>query len=233
MKTTHLFFDLDRTLWDFEKNSQVALTTLYNELELNHYTKHYLQFFDKYKKINKELWTLYGKNKISKEALRDQRFVLTFEALGIDNVDLAKRMAQGYLDISPNQTNLFPNTLETLEELKKEGYRLNIITNGFKEVQYHKITNSGLKPYFDQVVCSEEVGVAKPHRQVFDFAIDKSKANRENSVMIGDDIKADILGAESAGIRAVLFDPDTKKRYASDMTRIQNLEELPLLILQM
>lgn len=233
MKTSQLFFDLDRTLWDFETNSQIALTTLYQQLGLREFTPHYLAFYSKYRKINAELWDLYGKNKITKEELRDQRFIRTFKALGIPDVDLAKKMAQGYLDISPNQTKLFPNTIETLEELKKQDYRLSIITNGFMEVQYHKISNSGLTPYFDEIICSEEVGISKPSKKVYDYALDKTKAKRNESIMIGDDLKADVLGAEAAGIRAVLFDPNEKNRYDNSMNRIKNLNELPFLILKL
>lgn len=233
MKITHLFFDLDRTLWDFEKNSQIALTQLYNDLGLTRFTKHYLQFFNQYQSINKELWVLYGKNKITKEELRDRRFIQTFEALGIHDVALAKKMAQGYLDISPNQTALFPGTMETLSALKDAGYHLNIITNGFKEVQLHKIINSRLAPFFEEVICSDEIGVQKPDRRVFDEAIRRADADRRTSVMIGDDMKADVLGAEAAEIQAVLFDPNVKRRYDNEIRRIENLEELPMLLLKM
>lgn len=233
MHKKQLFFDLDRTLWDFEANSRKALDILYHDLGINKLTSHFIHFHETYKSVNHELWELYAKNKISKEQLRNQRFIQTFERLGIEDPVLAAEMGDGYIEISPNQTLLFPNTLETLTELKQAGFQMTIITNGFEEVQHRKLENCNLIQFFDHVICSEVVGYSKPDKRVYDFALDQSKAKREHSVMIGDDLKADVLGSEAAGLTGILFDPVIKKLYTSEIHRIRNLDELPMLLMKL
>lgn len=228
-----LFFDLDRTLWDFEENSKTALNTLFHEYGLDKKVDHFIHFHEVYKRINKQLWEQYAQNKIDKEYLRIQRFAQTFEQLDIPDEKLAKKFDEGYISISPFQTQLFPNTKETLNELQKLGYRMSIITNGFEEVQHIKLKNCGIDHFFDEVVCSEQIGYSKPDKRVFEFALEKTSSVSENSVMIGDDIRGDVIGAEAVGIQGILFDPNRKKIYDSEITRISDLAQLPLKILEL
>lgn len=227
-----LFFDLDRTLWDFEANSKLALDILYHDLKLDQETDHFIHFHEVYKRVNSELWELYAKNQVSKEDLRNQRFVRTFAKLGINDEERALRMSDGYIELSPNQTLTFPNTKETLEELKSKGYKMGIITNGFEEVQYRKLKNCDLLQFFDVVVCSEDVGYSKPDKRVYDYALDKIQSKATNSIMIGDDMKADVLGANAAGLTGVLFDP-SKTNYSNEIQRIKNLSEVPSMLLNL
>lgn len=231
MKKQHLLFDLDRTLWDFEENSKNALSILYHQYGLDNHTEHFIQFHETYKKINRKLWEKYSKRKITKEELRTSRFTQTLEKLGINAPEIATKLGEDYIEISPNQTQLFPNTLEILTELKNLGYSMNIVTNGFAEAQFRKLENCKLTPFFDHVICSETVGFSKPDRRVYNFALEKANAKKEDTVMIGDDLRADVLGAEAAGITGILFDEDTKRRYSKSITRISDLKELPLLLL--
>ena len=180
----HLFFDLDRTLWDFEKNSETALNILYDELNLDNHLRSFRSFHTKYKKINGELWDQYSKGKITKDLLRVKRFQDTLAHFDVKSKDLSHSLAEGYVSISPYQTNLFPDAIETLEKLKNDNFELHIITNGFLEVQHIKLDKSGLKPYFDVILCSEEVGKNKPSRMVFDHALDLAKAKNDESIMI-------------------------------------------------
>lgn len=223
----HLFFDLDRTLWDFERNSEAALRILFDELELGNRVKSFESFHKTYKKINAQLWQAYGTGKLTKEVLRVKRFDDTLKSFQADNRELAEQLADGYVSISPRQTHVFPNTHETLENLKNEGYRMHIITNGFKEVQYIKLENSKLLEYFDVIVCSEEVGKNKPAPEVFHHAMKHAEANPEESVMIGDDYRADILGAERVGMSTILFDPNRKFNERAHDWRIYSLERIP------
>lgn len=227
MKVRQLFFDLDRTLWDFETNSKRALQFLYKELSLGDTIEHFNHFHHTYVRVNAELWTLYGKGKLSKEALRDERFKKALAHHDIHDVDLAVKMSDGYIEMSPKQTALFPNAIETLEELKKQEYRMHIITNGFKEVQFIKLENSGLRTYFDLVLCSEEIGVTKPHREIFNYAQRTVDCKTEHAIMIGDDFKADIIGALNAGWTAVHFDPEHKFKKERTVKRIRDLSEVP------
>ena len=233
MADKHLFFDLDRTLWDFETNSKKALEFLFSEFQLADSIQNFYSFHGTYKRINASLWKLYGKGKMTKEELRDERFIQTLSSFNIHDRTLAVKFSDSYVEFSPKQTILFPNTLETLEELKKLNYQMHIITNGFEEVQHIKLDNSNLKPFFDVIVCSENVGCNKPDIRVFQYAMNKAKAKASESIMIGDDREVDILGAMRSGMRAILFDPENHHKQASDDLKIRNINELPLLLAMM
>ncbi|TNE53879.1 MAG: noncanonical pyrimidine nucleotidase, YjjG family [Bacteroidetes bacterium] len=211
----HLFFDLDHTLWDFEHNSKTALREIYAHYRLENYFDHFEHFHFHYQKINRELWGLYGTHRISKAELRDTRFLKTLQQQKVHDPTLAEQLSDSYLDLSPKQTKLFPGTLETLEELRKNEYALHIITNGFEEVQYTKIKASGLEPYFDIIICSEKVGFNKPDRRIFEYALNQANAKAPESMMIGDNLEADVLGANQLGMKAILFDPHQRSSVSS------------------
>lgn len=225
----HLFFDLDRTLWDFENNSRNALLEIYETLNLHHLLPPFGTFHFHYQKKNADLWKKYGKGKLSKDLLRTERFAQTLKVFDIHHPELVEKISQMYVDISPKQTQLFPHAFETLNVLKNEGYQMHIITNGFKEVQHIKLNQSKLQPFFDLILCSEEVGKNKPAKEIFDFALQSTGAVANESIMIGDDLQIDILGAERAGLHGVLFDPDNFYRNYSGH-KIKSLNELPYLI---
>lgn len=230
MRTKHIFFDLDRTLWDFEKNSEAALQLLFDELKLYNHMDSFSSFHSKYKQINSDWWNKYRFGKVSKDELRIGRFIDALAHFEIESKDLAGQLADRYVEVSPYQTNLFPHTIETLNELKSNNYVLHIITNGFKEVQFVKLKNSQLIAFFDDILCSEEVGVNKPDPLVFKSALQRTKATAEESIMIGDDFEADILGAEKCGIRGVLFDPHDHFRTNNEVRKIQSLKEVPPIV---
>jgi len=223
----HIFFDLDRTLWDFESNSEQALRILYDDLDLANHTRDFETFLKTYRKINARLWNMYGSGKLTKEVLRVKRFGDTLKSFQVDNSKLANQLAEGYVSISPRQKIIFPNTHETLKALRSEGLKLHVITNGFKEVQFIKLENCGLLNYFDVIVCSEDVGKNKPAPEVFKHSMNLAEAKPEDSVMIGDDLKVDIFGAERAGMSGILFDPHSKYNERAHEWRIQNLSRVP------
>jgi putative hydrolase of the HAD superfamily len=222
----HLFFDLDRTLWDFEKNSEMALHLLFHDLGLDQRQVDFHQFHQTYKEQNAVLWKLYGKGELKKEELRFLRFEITLEAFGISDRRIIDELSDGYVAISPKQTLLHDGALETLDQLKSDGYSMHIITNGFKEVQYIKLENSGLAPYFDTVVCSEELGKNKPAPEIFYHALTKAGAKNTGSVMIGDDPEVDVVGAINAGLSGILFDPEDVHRTPHSAVKIKRLSEL-------
>jgi len=227
----HIFFDLDRTLWDFESNSATALKFLFEQLKLENFIPSFQVFHENYRKINAEYWEKYAHQKVTKEALRVGRFRDTLSLWNIRDPKIIQQLADGYVAISPHQTHLFPGTIDTLTHLKNAGYPLHIITNGFKEVQLIKLQKSGLNDFFEDVLCSEEIGVNKPDPRVFYAALQRNKAKNNQSIMIGDDFKADVIGAEKAGMRAVLFDPSNYFQQRKEIERIQSLQELPLRLL--
>ncbi len=196
----HVFFDLDHTLWDFEKNSDLAFKKVFDRQSV---TINLDQFLEIYKPLNKQYWKLYRDEKVSKSELRYGRLKKTFDALEIViSDDLIDVIAIEYLDFLSDFNHLFENTIEILEYLHGK-YQLHIITNGFEEIQVKKLENSKIMRYFDIVVTSESVGFKKPNSKVFNYAIEKASANNTVSIMIGDSIEADIEGALNVGMKAI------------------------------
>ena len=230
MKSFHLFFDLDRTLWDFESNSKAALKVIFNDLKMNSKKIDFNQFYNTYLIINSDLWKAYRDNQISKSELRIKRFRDTLIKLQINEKELAIEWSRLYITLSPFQKKLFPNVINALSELKKQGYGMHIITNGFKEVQGIKLEKSGLIKYFDEVICSEEIGFLKPAKEIFSYSLTKSGALLNNSMMIGDDYKADILGAQNFGMKALYFTPNKKQLELKEDFEFSNFNQLPFLI---
>ena len=225
--TKHLFFDLDRTLWDFDQNSKQALIQLYKDTDLHQSTLGFEEFHNHYVDVNARLWQAYGQKEISKEYLRNERFRKTLEKWKLDDEKLVTHFSDGYVELSPKQTILFPNTIETLEELKQSGYVMHIITNGFKEVQFTKLENCKLRSYFDIIVCSEEIGINKPAPEIFHFSMNKANTSSQNAAMIGDDYEVDILGAERVGMRTFHFNPQIDESKIKHVNQITNLSQLP------
>ena len=199
-KYTHLFFDLDRTLWDFEKNSEEVFRDMYRVLKLKRNgIKDFDEFLTTYRSVNHDLWDLYRVGKIDKEFLNYQRFYQTLFEFGVENKELAEEMGRKYVEWSPLKKHLFPGTVELLDYLKPK-YQLHIITNGFVEVQTVKLRESNLEQYFEQVIISETTPVKKPHPKIFKYAMHLVQANVEDCLMIGDDISTDIKGAAGVGM---------------------------------
>ena len=221
----HLFFDLDRTLWDFETNALDTFKDIYEKFKLNRFIAAFDEFVSVYHSHNNRLWEQYRNGELPKATLSQQRFEFTLRDFGVDDKAFAGQIAQDYLTISPTKTVLFPYAIEVLESLKQIR-QLHIITNGFIEVQKVKLQRSRLNPYFTQVITSEDAGAMKPNRRIFDFAVEKTNALRSESLMIGDDYTADIIGAKEAGIDQVFFNPQRKKTEQKATYEIQSLKEL-------
>lgn len=203
-KYTHIFLDLDNTLWDFEKNSRYAMEATFKQLKVGEKGVDFSLFFEVYSENNHKLWAAYRKKEIKKKDLTRERFQLTFDALQIKGMD-APEMNDLYLAEMPKQKFLMDGAMEILEYLKSKRYKLFIITNGFKEVQHKKLESSGLGKYFDKVFISEEIKCPKPGREIFEHAIKSANAKKVSSIMIGDDWDVDVLGAVNFGIDAVYF----------------------------
>jgi putative hydrolase of the HAD superfamily len=200
MNIQHVFFDLDHTLWDFEKNSDLTFKKVFNN---NHINTDLNSFLEVYKPINFAYWKLYREEKVSKAELRFGRLKKTFDTLNFNISDeKINLIADQYIVHLADFNHLFDGTFEILDYLKDK-YKLHIITNGFEEIQSKKMINSKIAHYFDAVVTSESVGVKKPNPKVFIHALELANANKENSVMVGDSIEADINGALNIGMQAI------------------------------
>ncbi|MBX7181034.1 MAG: YjjG family noncanonical pyrimidine nucleotidase [Bacteroidia bacterium] len=222
----HLFFDLDRTLWDLDRNSREALLEIYTHFKLEELgVINFEAFFENYKHINHRLWDDYRKGLIHKDSLRTIRFSQTLQLFQIFDPRLSEQIGYTYVEISPKKTNLLPNALSTLEYLAPH-YQIHIITNGFEEVQHIKLENSGLKPYLSHIITSEKAQCKKPDPRIFAFALHETGAKRNESLMIGDSLELDIIGAKQVGISQVYFNPEGIKHSVEITHEIRNLQEL-------
>jgi putative hydrolase of the HAD superfamily len=230
MTSQHVFFDLDRTLWDFDQNSHQALSQLFDKLELGESIKNKRAFISDYKRINDQMWSEYRRGSLPKEELRVGRFSRALLKHGVNDSRIAENYSQAYIALCPHLTQLFPNTIETLSELKNRGKKLHIITNGFSEVQFLKLKKSGLEPFFDVVLCSDAIGISKPDKRIFIEALDRAGAKADESFMIGDHLETDVLGANAVGLTGILFDPKNEYKNMNSVIKIADLAELSMMI---
>ena len=225
-KYKHIFFDLDRTLWDFDAAAEVAFERIYEKYDLKEKgipSAH--DFHEVYHPLNEHLWELYRENRITKDDLNRTRFVLPLEHYGIHDVELADHLSEDYVYWSPRIVRLVPGTMELLEYLKPK-YHLHLITNGFQEIQDTKLTLSGMKPYFETLTVSEEVGVKKPNPEIFHYALRKANARAEESLMIGDEMAVDIDGARLVGIDQLFFNRKGEPTDGKCTYEVYNLLEI-------
>lgn len=219
---TDIFFDLDHTLWDFDKNSELAFDAIFRE---KHPSVNIKDFIAVYVPINQACWKLYQVDQMTHEVLRYKRLRDSFDALAYaisdEEID---QMAIDYLTLLPDYNAFFEGAVEVLEYLKSK-YRLHVITNGFAEVQSKKIQNSGIAGYFASVTNSEMAGVKKPHPKIYEHALLGAKAEKSKAVMIGDCLDADIRGALDFGIDAVFFNPEGKE-VPLNVKSVNHLKEL-------
>ena len=199
-KIKHIFFDLDHTLWDFETNSALTFEKIFKECQVDMAVD---KFMVHYMPINHQYWKLYRENKIEQEELRYCRLEDTFKAINFDaSSKLIGTLSEQYILNLSDQTALLPYAKETLAYLNDK-YELHIITNGFDQIQYKKLRNSDIDDYFNTVTTAEEVTFKKPHPRVFYHALEKAKADKKESLMIGDSLEADIQGAIQIGMEAI------------------------------
>ena len=219
---TDVFFDLDHTLWDFEKNSALAFETVFKMQKMSVNMNDFLQF---YVPINLKYWERYRKDEISQNELRLGRLKETFELLEFPIEDQSILiLSEQYIHYLPKYNHLFEGTIEILEHLNLK-YNLHIITNGFSEIQENKLNNSNITHYFKTVTNSEMVGVKKPNALIFEYALGLAKAKKESSIMIGDCMEADVQGALDAGLDAIFFNGNNKV-VADNIKQVNHLLEL-------
>ena len=219
----HIFFDLDHTLWDFEKNSALAFEKIFEELNLEIDTE---QFISTYSPINIAYWKLYERNEIGQEALRLNRLIDTFEVLNYPiTLEKINTISELFIQYLTSNNHLIDGTIEILDYLK-DNYKLHIITNGFSLVQEAKLQKSNLDKYFVTITNSELAGHKKPHQNIFQYALSLANASKNQSIMVGDSIEADVLGAMNFGMKAVYFNPANEMVSHDKIIQIQKLTQL-------
>jgi putative hydrolase of the HAD superfamily len=226
----HIFFDLDHTLWDFERSAEETKREMFETLKLEERgIASYEAFRENYVGINMALWALYREEKIGKDDLNFRRFYDTLCKMGIDDRSLGEAMASGFIEGISSKTYLFPYAIETLEYLYLK-YPLHIITNGFEEVQFRKLKSSGMDRYFTSVITSEAAGFKKPDVEIFQYSLRKTGASADDSLMIGDDLEVDMAGARQIGIDQLYVNHENKKHDEPVTMEVFSLKEIMRLL---
>ena len=226
----HLFFDLDHTLWDFDTNAKNTLTEIYTEFGLHlKVTPEFDEFYKRYLYHNEILWDRYQKGFISADELKWKRMWRTLLDFKIGDETLSKNLSARFLEILPTKKEVFPYTFEILQYLKEKEYHIHLITNGFERTQWSKIRNSGLDKFITHVITSEGSNSLKPKKEIFEFALQKATANLPESIMIGDNLDADIQGAMNAGMDTVFvnhINATTTLKPTYTITHLDQLENI-------
>lgn len=227
MKTyKHLFFDLDHTLWDYDRNVSESLAELYQHYQLaNLGIPTFEIFFQSFHQVNFQLWDWYNVGKIDKHNLRKERFPRIFVQAGGSAKAIPQDFEEDFMSRTSSKPHIFPYTKEILSYLR-EKYKIHVITNGFDESQARKMKSSGLDTYFDLVVTSETSGFKKPDPRIFEYAMEQLATVPELCLMIGDNPDSDLLGAQRANIDQVFFNPEGRKITLVPTYEIRHLKEL-------
>lgn len=229
-KYKYIFFDLDHTLWDFEKNSSQTLLELYHKYELKNLgTFCENSFVEQFRKVNSELWRQSDEGKMDRETLRSDRFRIVCQGLGLNSDEISAGLGKDYVALCPQKKELLPFAMDVLEYLDKR-YELYILTNGFKDVQVVKLNSAGILHYFKRIFTAEDAGTGKPGKEYFQHVLKELKADREACIMIGDNLKTDILGAQIAGIDHVYYNPGNRSYFMDVQHDIKCLSELKRLL---
>lgn len=239
MKYKDLFIDFDDTLYDTRGNAIIALSETFEKFQLGHFFPDSQVFYDAYWKENIALWTRYSKGEITRDYLIVERFrrpLIVSEELkrrdeespsAFKNYTL--EISDKFLDYCSSKPGLIEGANELMAYLKGKGYRIHMASNGFHEVQYKKLAACGLRDYFDTIILSEDAGANKPSQQYFSYALSQTGAQQETTLMIGDNLQTDIMGALSAGIDAMLFNRwgvDPYEEVKSPTFVVDSLEEI-------
>lgn len=220
----HVFFDLDHTLWDFERNSEACLKEIYAHQLAGHVS--YDDFVCTFRVINRALWRQLEADTITHDELRKTRFGNTLITLGVAcSEEKSLAMNEEFMKLLPAQKHLMEGASEVLEYLHPK-YQLHIISNGYFDIQTRKMTQSGILPYFRQIITSDVAGYRKPDRKIFDFALKSAGTTSDHSVFIGDDEIADKIGSENAGLPFIHFDPEAPDSFPKVISKLTGLKNI-------
>lgn len=219
----HIFFDLDHTLWDYDRSAQETLLEIYKDFDMEAKGIREKKFINAFHDVNNKLWQKYNDGLIDREEIKNDRFREVLKIVGIDTT-YSKQASEYFINNCSSKTYLMPDALMALRYLEGK-YEMHIITNGFDVAQDLKMKNSGIHKFFNVVVTSETANSRKPSPEIFELSLNRAKADKTNSIMIGDNPKTDIQGAQDFGIKTVFYNPSGRKKSNADHT-IKSLTEL-------
>ncbi|SNS94943.1 putative hydrolase of the HAD superfamily [Ekhidna lutea] len=222
----HIFFDLDHTLWDYDRSARETLLEIYGDLNLTGLLTE-KKFINTFYEVNDKLWVKYNNGLVDREYIKNERFNEVFLTSGID-VAKSKVASSYFINNCSMKPYLMSDALTALNYLSGKQYELHIITNGFLDAQNRKLSSSGIAKYFKVMVTSECANSRKPSPEIFEYSLSEAGANKMNSIMIGDNPKTDIHGAKEFGLKTVFYDPSGRKKSLADYTVQSHLELLKL-----
>lgn len=227
---TDVFFDLDNTLWDYQKNAKLCLEALFPDFSKK-FPKAvaFQEFYDAYYHSNESLWEKINRGEISKSYLRTHRFPDAFRSLGFDEEALGLKLEDLFLEKITLHHELVDGAVPLLDFFRQQSVKLHILSNGFLEVTHQKINTSALAGYFDTITSADELQIRKPDAKIYHHALRKAQAIPETALMIGDDWEADILGAQAIGMAAVYYTPTGSQPEAYPYT-VSKLSDIPQLL---
>lgn len=227
-KIKHIFFDLDNTLWDTDKNSKLTLQKMFDDMQVREkYKIDFSDFYTKYYYRNEHLWALYRQEKVTKNDILGHRFTDTFLELGIDDKHICDYFNEYFISKVVENNNLVDYAEETLKYLKQKGYDLHIVSNGFIEPTERKVKDTPIKNYISTLTSGEEINKRKPAKEVFELSLKKAQAKAEESSFVGDDWEGDIIGGKNVGMFPVFFDYKQEGKYTQkEIPVIKELREL-------
>lgn len=227
MKIQHIFFDLDNTLWDHRRNAYLTIKDLFEKEEITfNYHIDFQEFHSIYHDINESLWEKIRDGEIDKEYLRKHRFYDTFLHFGIDDEELSMFFEEHFLDKILHYNYLVESADYILEYLKAKNYTMHIISNGFQEVTERKCILSGIAHYFTTITSADSVGVRKPNPAIFEYSLGIANAQKEESILIGDDWIADVVGAQNFGMDVIFFDVLNDNPQQENLKSIKHLLQI-------
>ena len=208
-KYRNLFIDLDDTVYDFSAASRESFLETYVQLRYERFFDSFEHYMSIYEPYNLELWRIYGEGKITKDELNRRRYSHPLEVVGVNDPQLAATFCSQALGLIPTKGPLMPGAIELLEYLQPK-YNMYILSNGFKELQSRKMQTAGIDKYFDALILSDDIGVNKPHRKLYEHAMQTTASTPQESLMIGDMFDTDIIGAANFGIDSIYYNPKGK-----------------------
>jgi putative hydrolase of the HAD superfamily len=222
---SHLFFDLDHTLWDYERNSQATLAELYDKYGIKLKSDiNQEDFVTEFTSVNDQLWDDYHSGKIDQAFIRRHRFVKIFKNLGYE-FSFTAEISLEYINECPKKGFTLPGAIELLDHLHGK-YEMLIITNGFEDIQHIKMSTTGLDKYFRHIIISGHTGFRKPEKEIFHHALEISGGEPSSSIMIGDSLESDIRGAKNVPMDQVYFNPNGFKHNEDITFEIRDLLEM-------
>lgn len=223
MRYQQIIFDVDDTLIDFAATENFAFTSLFKA----HHWPYSVNLQRQYHAYNQGLWRELEQGKLNYRELSQKCFHdFLKEHLGLEVDGLA--VINEYRSYFGQAHRLLPGVKDTLKFARKQGYYLTILSNGEKFMQRHRLKLAGILNYFDLVVTSEEAHYQKPDPRAFDYFFKRTQIDPTHTILFGDGLQSDILGAQQYGLASIWYNHRHRKNtlHLHPLFVVQNYPQL-------